>query len=124
MNQLQGGFQDIASGRGVGGTMIAKGKSGLRIFTKIRRAGRVSKIGSESIPFIHEKWRKSDLCTLAPGTGDLERARGEDERIKLRLRRLRVGIRWLQMICSYEPLIRGRKLILGCWLLRLLDRVW
>jgi len=114
MNQLQEGFQDLTRGRGVGGTVIAKGKSGLRIFTKIHRAGRASKIGSESMPFIHEKWRKSDICTLAPGTGDLERATREDDKIKLKLRRLRVGIRWFQMICSYEPLIRGRKLILGC----------
>lgn len=109
MTQLQEGFQDIHGGRGVAGTVISKGKSGLRIFTKFHRAGRGSKSGSESMPFIHEKWRKSDLYTLAPGKGDLERAKVEDDKIKLRLRRLRLGIRWLQMICSYDPPLSGEE---------------
>ena len=60
--------------------------------------------GSESIPFIHEKWRKSPEM-LAPGQGDLDRARLEDAKIKLRIRRLRLVIRWLQMICSYTPFL-------------------
>jgi len=60
---------------------------------------------SESVPFIHEKWRKSELCVTAPGPGDLERAKAEDNRIKLRIRRLRLALRSLQMICSYCPLL-------------------
>jgi hypothetical protein len=60
---------------------------------------------SESVPFIHEKWRRTpEIHVLAPGNGDLERARREDEVIKLRLRRLRFGIRGLQMACSYVVL--------------------
>lgn len=61
------------------------------------RAGRRP---SESQPFIHEKWRRSREM-LAPGTGDLERLRLEDLKVKLILRRLRVVVRGLQMICSY-----------------------
>ena len=57
---------------------------------------------SESVPIIHEKWRRTpDLRVLAPGNGDLERARKEDEVVKLRLRRIRLVVRGLQMICSY-----------------------
>lgn len=56
---------------------------------------------SESVPCIHEKWRRTpEICVLAPGNGDLERARKVDEVVKLRLRRLRLGIRGLQMVCS------------------------
>lgn len=60
------------------------------------RAGRRP---SKSKPFIHEKWRRSREV-LAPGTGDLERLRLEDQRVKLILRRLRLVVRGLQMICS------------------------
>ena len=102
MNQLQGSNGDSTIGNMGKGGRVGE-RTGLKIFAfRYPRAGRGgSKKGSESMPFIHEKWRKSEICILAPGTGDLERAKVEDDRIKLRLRRLRVGIRWLQMICSY-----------------------
>lgn len=67
------------------------------------RAGRRP---SESQPFIHEKWRRSRAEVLAPGTGDLERLRLEDLRVKLILRRLRLVVRGLQLICSYNLLLK------------------
>jgi hypothetical protein len=60
------------------------------------RAGRRP---SESQPYNHEKWRKSKEM-LAPGTGDLERLRLQDIKVKLILRRLRLVVRGLQLICS------------------------
>ena len=62
------------------------------------RAGRRGR--SESVPFIHEKWRRSKEM-LAPGTGDLERLKKEDLRLKLITRRIRLTVRILQMIFSY-----------------------
>lgn len=104
MNQLQseGGSNTHISA--IIGDEHGRRRMGLKMFgLRGPRAGRGgSKKGSESMPFIHEKWRKSEVCILAPGNGDLERAKVEDDKIKLRLRRLRLGIRWLQMICSYE----------------------
>jgi len=56
---------------------------------------------SESVPFIHEKWRRSPL--FRPGIRDLERGRRErDEGVNLRLRRLRLGLRILQTFFTYQ----------------------
>lgn len=68
------------------------------------RAGRRDR--SESVPFIHEKWRRSREV-LAPGTGDLERLKKEDIRVKLILRRIRLCVRLLQMISSYARNLGG-----------------
>jgi len=53
---------------------------------------------------IHEKWRRS-RDVLAPGTGDLERCKREDEKGKLVLRRGRQVILLLQIISSYAPVL-------------------
>jgi hypothetical protein len=55
---------------------------------------------SVSVPFIREKWSRSP-SVLAPGAGDLERMKKEDEKVQLRIRRLYLTIRIVQMICSY-----------------------
>jgi hypothetical protein len=68
------------------------------------RAGRRGR--SESVPFIHEKWRRSK-DVLAPGTGDLERLKKEDLRLKRITRRIRLTVRILQMIFSYLLLAAG-----------------
>lgn len=109
MNQLLGSGRSNAGSTGSGANGNGR-RTGLKIFGfKYPRAGRGgSKKGSESMPFIHEKWRKSGTFILAPGKGDLERAKVEDDRIKLRLRRLRLGIRWLQMICSYASPVKKK----------------
>ena len=108
MNQLQSEGSSNAHNSAILGD--DEGRRGLKMFGfRGPRAGRRgSKKGSESMPFIHEKWRKSEVCILAPGNGDLERAKVDDDKIKLRLRRLRLGIRWLQMICSYVPLSKPK----------------
>ena len=62
------------------------------------RAGRRNR--AESVPFIHEKWRRSNDVHIRTPRGNLERVQ-EDERDKLIYWRLRLGIRVLQMICSY-----------------------
>lgn len=66
-------------------------------FGHVRTGGRRDR--SESVPFIHEKWRRSREV-LAPGTGDLERLKREDLKVKVILMRVRVGVRILQMIAS------------------------
>jgi hypothetical protein len=67
------------------------------------RAGRRGNNSQQSIPVIHEKWRRSREL-LAPGTGDLERCKRENEKGKFVLRRLRQVILGLQVISSYVPL--------------------
>lgn len=69
------------------------------------RAGRRGR--SESVPFIHEKWRRSKEILKSGTGGDLERLKKENERYKLILGRIRLSVRGLQMICSYISLLRG-----------------
>ena len=68
------------------------------------RAGRRGR--SESVPFIHEKWRRSKEILKSATQGDLERLKKENERSKLILGRIRLSVRGLQMICSYISLLR------------------
>jgi hypothetical protein len=62
---------------------------------------------AESVPVIHNKWRRSNVQVqvvedrLAPGAGDLERLNQQEERVQLVVRRICLGIRCLQMICAY-----------------------
>ena len=63
------------------------------------RAGRRGR--SESVPFIHEKWRRSKEILKSGTGGDLERLKKEHERYNLILGRIRLSVRGLQMICSY-----------------------
>lgn len=70
------------------------------------RAGRRGNNSQQSIPMIHEKWRRSREL-LAPGTGDLERCKREDEKGRFVLRRLWQAILALKIISSYVTLISG-----------------
>jgi hypothetical protein len=74
----------------------------LRLHFGHLRAGRRGNNSQQSIPVIHEKWRRSREL-LAPGTGDLERCKREDEKGKFVLRRLRQVILSLKIISSYGP---------------------
>jgi hypothetical protein len=68
------------------------------------RAGRRDR--SESVPIIHEKWRRSREM-LAPGAGDIERLKKRDLKVKLILKKVRLSGRILQMICSYFQIWRS-----------------
>lgn len=69
------------------------------------RAGRRERV--ESVPVIHEKWRRRTPNCLAPGGGDLERLRDEEKKVETIMKRLRLTLRVLQMIVAYIPYSRG-----------------
>jgi len=73
------------------------------------RAGRRGNNSQQSIPVIHEKWRRSREM-LAPGMGDLERCKRQDKKSKSRLLRIRQVILCLQLISSYVPRLTPRPL--------------
>ena len=63
------------------------------------RAGRRGR--SESVPVIHDKWRRSKDVLTSATEDDLERLKKEDARRKLIFGRTRLGVRGLQMIFSF-----------------------